>query len=188
MARPRSEDKRNSILAAAVRVIISQGTSAPTALIAKEASVSNGTLFVYFKTKAELFNQLYLELKTDMSSNLLQGLPAQASLRDQMHHMWLRWMTWARGNPDKRKALAVLATYEELTPETRKIAQTKMASLGALVEQCRMNGSLKDAPLPFVAAIMNSMGETTMDFMIQDPANAEKHCETGFNALWKALQ
>ncbi|MFX5718343.1 TetR/AcrR family transcriptional regulator, partial [Acinetobacter baumannii] len=41
MARPRSEDKRNAILAAAIRVIITQGLSAPTALIAHEAGVSN---------------------------------------------------------------------------------------------------------------------------------------------------
>jgi DNA-binding transcriptional regulator YbjK len=36
MARPRSEDKRNAIVAAATRVIVTHGLSAPTALIAQE--------------------------------------------------------------------------------------------------------------------------------------------------------
>lgn len=187
MARPRSDDKRNAIIAAAVRVIISHGLSAPTALIAKEAGVSNGTLFVYFKTKAELFNQLYLELKTEMSSTLLEGMPTNESIRNQVHHMWLRWMAWARANPNSRRALALLAVYEEMTPETRAIAQQKMASLGELLEQCRSKGALKDSPMPFVAQIMTAVAESTMDFMIQDPKNADKHCEAGFEAIWRAI-
>jgi AcrR family transcriptional regulator len=60
MSRPKSEDKRNPIMAAATRVIDTHGLSTPTALIAKEAGVPNGSLYTYFETKAELFNQLYI--------------------------------------------------------------------------------------------------------------------------------
>ncbi|RYD40674.1 MAG: TetR/AcrR family transcriptional regulator, partial [Verrucomicrobiaceae bacterium] len=52
MARPKSNDKRAAIMDAAVRVIVAQGLSAPTATIAKEAGISNGSLFTYFETKA----------------------------------------------------------------------------------------------------------------------------------------
>jgi hypothetical protein len=34
---------------------------------------------------------------------------------------------------------------------------------------------------------MNSLAETTMDFMIQDPANAKKHCKVGFESFWRAV-
>src|SRR5277367_2650870 len=88
MARPRSEDKRNALMAAATRVIVTHGLSAPTAMIAQEAGVSNGSLFTYFETKADLFNQLYLELKAGMASAALEGLPAKAELREQMFNLW----------------------------------------------------------------------------------------------------
>jgi AcrR family transcriptional regulator len=39
-------------MSAAIRVIASEGPGAPTATIAKEAGVSNGSLFTYFETKA----------------------------------------------------------------------------------------------------------------------------------------
>jgi hypothetical protein len=39
LVRLKSEDKRNTIMAAATRVIVTPGLSAPTALIAKEASL-----------------------------------------------------------------------------------------------------------------------------------------------------
>jgi AcrR family transcriptional regulator len=68
MSRPKSDEKRSAILDAATRIIVTQGLSAPTAGIAKEAGVANGSLFTYFETKTDLFNQLYLELKIEMAS------------------------------------------------------------------------------------------------------------------------
>ena len=47
MARPKSEDKRNAIMEAATRVIVAQGLGGPTATIAQEAGISNGSLFTY---------------------------------------------------------------------------------------------------------------------------------------------
>jgi AcrR family transcriptional regulator len=43
-------------MTAATRVIAAQGLSAPTAVIAREAGVANGSLFTYFETKADLIN------------------------------------------------------------------------------------------------------------------------------------
>jgi hypothetical protein len=34
---------------------------------------------------------------------------------------------------------------------------------------------------------MNSLAEATMDFMVQDPNNADKHCKAGFDALWRVI-
>jgi hypothetical protein len=47
-----------AMIEAGTRVIGTYGLSAPTAMIAKQAGVSNGLLFAYFETKADLLNQL----------------------------------------------------------------------------------------------------------------------------------
>jgi AcrR family transcriptional regulator len=187
MARPRSEDKRNAILGAATRVIVAHGLSAPTAMIAQEAGVANGSLFTYFETKADLFNELYLELKSTMASEALEGLPARAELRDQVFHIWSNWMGWAVSNPDKRRAMAQLGVSDEITPQTRAAAHQTMATIGQLLERTRANGPMREAPMGFVVAIMNSLADATMDFMVQDPSNAEKHLKLGFDALWRVL-
>ena len=92
-------------MAAATRVIAAQGLSAPTAVIAREAGISNGSLFTYFETKADLFNSLYLELKTGMAVASLEGVPASAPLLDQFATMWANWMRWATSHPEQRRAL-----------------------------------------------------------------------------------
>ena len=187
MARPRSEDKRNALMAAATRVIVTQGLRAPTAMIAQVAAVSNGSLFTYFETKADLFNQLYLELKAGMASAALEELPAKAELRKQFFHIWSNWMRRAVSNPEKRRALAQLSVSDEITPATRAAAHKTMTKIAELMERCRSNGPMRDAPMGFVSAIMSSLAEATMDYMVQDPANAKKHCKAGFDALWRVI-
>ncbi len=187
MARPRSEEKRNAIMAAATRVIITHGLSAPTAMIAQKAGVSNGSLFTYFKTKSDLFNELYLELKAEVASEALQGLPPGVELRDQLCHAWSKWMGWAVSNPEKRRALAQLGVSDEITPVSRASGHTTMARIGELLERSRAHGPLRNAPMGFVVALMNSLAEATMDFMVQDPTNAKKHCKAGFDALWRVV-
>ena len=180
MARPRSDEKRKAILEAATRVIVSQGLSAPTAAIAKEAGIANGSLFTYFETKADLFNHLYLELKAEMASAALKDLPQNAEL-------WRNWMNWAVAHPEKRRALAQLGVSGEITPETRVKSHNTMARIAELMEQSRGNGPMRDAPMGLVGALMNSVAEATMDYMVHDQKSEKKHCKAGFEALWRMM-
>ncbi len=174
-------------MTAATRLIVTQGLGTPTATIAKEAGVANGSLFTYFATKTELFNQLYLELKSGMASSALAGLPVETELREQFFHIWSNWMGWALSNPEKQSVLAQLGVSDEITPATRAAGDKVMAGICELMERSRANGPMRETPMGFVAAIMNSLAEATMSFMIQDPTNADKHCKVGFDALWRVL-
>jgi AcrR family transcriptional regulator len=174
-------------MSAAARVIAAQGLGAPTAVIAQEAGVANGSLFTYFETKADLFNQLYLELKAELAFVSLKGLPATADIRKQMFHMWSRSMDWAMANPEKRRALAQLGVSDEITPASRAAGHVTMAGVAELLERTRADGPLRNTPMAFVVAMMNAVGDATMDFMIADPANAKKHSKAGFDALWRVL-
>ena len=187
MARPRSDHKRNAIMSAATRVIASQGLGAATATIAKEASVSNGSLFTYFETKADLLNQLYLELKTEMAGATLDGLPPESDIRQQLFHVWTHWLRWATSCPEKRRALTHLEVSDEITPESRQQARQTMTHIARLLERSRENGPMRDAPLGFVASLMSALADATTDFIIREPTNADEHVRTAFEALWRIV-
>jgi AcrR family transcriptional regulator len=187
VARPRSEDKRNAMIEAATRVIGTYGLSAPTAMIAKQAGVSNGLLFAYFETKADLLNQLYVGLKAEMATVALDGLATESDIRTQMFHMWSRLLRWAISCPEKRRTLAHLYVSADITSETREKATDELAGVIQLVERGRENGPMHDAPLGLVAVLMTALLDATSDYMIQDPANADKHCLTAFNAFWRMI-
>jgi len=188
MPRPRSDEKRSAILEAATRVIVTQGLSAPTAGIAKEAGIANGSLFTYFETKTELFNQLYLELKSEMVATALKDVPADAELRKQLFQVWKNWTNWAVCFPEKRQALAQLSVSNEISTENRAAGHRMMVDIAELVERSRASGPMRKASLGFVLSLMNSVTEATMDYMTHDPENAKKYCKEGFDALWRMVE
>ncbi len=187
MARPKSDEKRQALLDAATRIIVTQGLSAPTAGIAREARVANGSLFTYFDTKNDLYNQLYLELKAEMASAAMIKRDPSANSREQLFQIWQRWMAWAVSYPDKRRALALLDVSDEITQESRVAGHRTMASVAGLLEDIRANGPMHKTPMIFVVAIMNSMAEATIAMMARDSAHARKRCIEGFDALWRSI-
>ena len=88
MAKPKSEDKRNAILSAATQVFAERGLSAPTAAITSAAGVAEGSLFTYFKTKDELINALYREIKLELADAMMSGFPRKKSVRHRVEHVW----------------------------------------------------------------------------------------------------
>ena len=187
MARPKSEDKRSAILAAATRVIAAQGLGAPTAAIAKAAGISNGSLFTYFETKHELFDQLYLDLKVEMASLAVAGLPTDSDPRTQVLHLWTHWLGWAKASPEKRRALAHLCVSDAITPTSRQIVGASFANVLHLLEGIRAAGPMREVPLAFVLSLMNALADATIDFAIQEPDRAEAHGRAAFEAFWRML-
>jgi AcrR family transcriptional regulator len=187
MARPRSADRRNAILAAAAQVIAVQGLGAPTAAIAKEAGVSNGSLFVYFDTKATLFNELYVALKAEMGAAALDGLPAEGDAREQVRHMWNQWLSWATSFPEKRRTLAQLEVSDDITAESHQIGSSALRGIADLLERNRADGPMRAAPLGFILTLANAIGDATVDAMIREPDLAESYARTAFDALWRIL-
>ncbi|MBI1285582.1 MAG: TetR family transcriptional regulator [Thiobacillus sp.] len=187
MARPRSEDKRNAILAATTDLVAEQGLGAATAEIAKRAGVPHGSVFTYFGTKSELLNAVYLELKTELINTVSAAMPAGDDTRLQLHHLWVSWTHWGASNPSKRRVLAQLSVSDQITELSRKAAYEGAGSSLALMRRASANGALRDAPLQYVGALVETSVATTTDFMIRDPAQADAFCKFGFEAVWRAL-
>ena len=187
MARPRSEDKRNAILAAATDLVAEQGLGAATAEIAKRAGVPHGSIFTYFGTKAELLNALYLELKSELTDTVSVAMPAGDDIRVQFHHLWVSWTHWGASNPAKRRALTQLSVSDQITELSRKAAYEAAGSSLELIKRASASGALRGAPLQYVGAFVETSAAVTMDFMIRDPARADDFCDFGFEAVWRAL-
>lgn len=172
---------------AAIGVIASHGLGAPTALIAKQAGVSNGSLFTYFPTKADLLNDLYVELKTESAAAALDSLPVRSDTREQMRHMWSHWLHWAAFHPDRHRALAHLGVSDDITPESHQAGRHAFAGVATLLERSRANGPMRDVPIGLFAALVTGVAEAAMDVMMRDPAGADAHCEDAFGAVWRMI-
>lgn len=187
MARPKSEDKRNAILAAAAEVIAELGLAAPTARIAKVAGVAEGTLFTYFANKDDLLNVLYLDIKAELREVMMATYPKHADVRERAQHVWNKFVDWGVAQPRRRRAMAQLAVSERLTEDTRATGMESFADINAMIQASVASGALRDHPPAFLSAIMSALAETTMDFIAREPASAQQYRQAGFEAFWNAI-
>lgn len=187
MARPKSDDKRNAILAAAVQVFAEEGLAAPTARIAKVAGVAEGTLFTYFSTKDELFNRLYVLLKGELRDVVTHSNPKDDLLKNHLRHAWNGYIHWGLKHPQKRKVIAQLGVSDRITEQSRAELANAFADFNQMLKGGIADGVLRDHPPSFAPAIMASLAETTMDFMARNKKQAGTYLDAGFEAYWNAI-
>lgn len=89
------------IFAATEKLIASVGLSnLSMQKIAKEAGISAGTIYIYFKSKDELLMSLANDLFQRFSNVLSESLDPTLSFFEQYRNMWLALWRYLRANPD----------------------------------------------------------------------------------------
>lgn len=188
MARPRSEEKRAALLDAAIQVIAERGLSAtPTSAISTAAGVAEGSLFTYFKTKDELVNALYLELKREMAEVLMTSFPHKAEVRQQFRHVWDNYVLWGVDNQQKKRVMDQLTHSAQITAESREAGVQPFLGILQILQQNIDNKLLRNYPVQFIAASMNSLAEMTMDFILQYPKDELRYRKSGFDMFWNGV-
>lgn len=99
-------DKRELLLEAATKLFVERGLHAtPTSAISKEAGVSAGILFHYFKTKDDLIDELYVSIKKEYTSSIMSELHKIHSDLGKLRLIWSNSWSWAIENDLKFKFL-----------------------------------------------------------------------------------
>ena len=189
MARPKSQDKRNAILEAAVRVFAKRGlTAAPTSEISKQAGVAEGTLFTYFETKDDLINALYRELKLELADAMMSGFPRKKSVRVRLGHVWDCYVNWGVANPEQRKVLAQLTVSEVLTKESRDAAGAPFVEFQTTIRDAiEQRVFRKDLPAELISKSLVALGEATIDLTVSKSSKSNKYRDSGFQMFWAGI-
>ena len=188
MARPKSDDKRQAIIAAAIQVFAENGLSAtPTSAISKAAGVAEGTLFTYFSTKNDLINALYRSFKVELAELLMSEFPREKDVRSKLQHLWDAYVSWGVAHPQKLKVMMLLRVSEALTAESKAIGYEPFSEVEQMARDSIAQRVLRDQPVEFLAAVMGNLAETTMAFMANDVKAADTYRQAGFEMLWRGV-
>jgi len=102
-------DKRELLLEAATKLFVERGLHAtPTSAISKEAGVSAGILFHYFKTKDDLIDELYVSIKKEYTSSIMNEIDKIHSDVGKIRLIWSNSWNWAIDNNLKFRFLLQL--------------------------------------------------------------------------------
>jgi AcrR family transcriptional regulator len=187
MSRPRSDNKRDRILSAAIRVFAERGLSAPTSAISKAAEVAEGTLFTYFETKDDLVNALYREIKLELAGVMMSDFARKKDVRSKLRHIWNAYVNWGVAQPDRRRLLAYLKVSDRLTEETKAVGYAPFAEIQVMAREAIAQNLFKDLPLEFITEAMEALAQTTMELMASYSSKAGKYRAFGFEMLWNGI-
>jgi len=187
MARAKCGDKHNAILSAATQVFAERGLGAATSAISSAAGVAEGTLFKYFSTKDELLNALYREIKVDLADVMMSGFPRKKSVRHRLQHVWEQFVEWGVQNPMQQRVLSQIELWGGLTEESKSAWMAPFVEIQKTVEDAMAERIFKDLPEPCIAATVRALSEMTTELVRQNPKEAEKYRNAGFEILWAGI-
>ena len=129
MARPKSEDKRNAILDAATRLFAERGlTAAPTSRDIKTSWRRRGDSVYVLRTKDDLINALYREIKLELADAMMSDFPRKKNVGTRMRHVWDRYVNWGIANPKQRKVLGQLTVSEVVVRQNEIVSSHEVKS------------------------------------------------------------
>ncbi|BDD09622.1 TetR family transcriptional regulator [Fulvitalea axinellae] len=184
-------EKKEAIVEAALRLFCTegfQGTS--TAKISKEAGVATGTLFLYFKSKDELINKLYIEAKRRMFEAITKGLDSNWPVCEQFEHLWTNLAMWA----EKDFWAFKFANQYKYSPYIDKLSQEEVAESFAFAQNLIAKAEEEDlfGPLPtefymklFFTVLVESVGYIVSEKLKGE--EKERFVKNAFEAAWKSI-
>jgi len=188
MAGPKIADKQKAIVEAAVTVFSSRGFwNTPTSLVSKTAGVADGTLFNYFETKDDLINEVYLDIKRELAVSLLDGLSAEASIKDKMRHIWNRYIEWGVQHPEKFKVLRQIGESFELDETVRAQGKEPFIELERIAHESIEKGELRDYPVEYLGALIENQATMTIQFIAMSDDSPVDYTTIGFDILWNGV-
>ncbi|MCK5027990.1 MAG: TetR/AcrR family transcriptional regulator [Bacteroidales bacterium] len=138
-------NKKDNILKAALKLFVEQGEQASSMKwIAKEAKCGIGTMYNYFQSKDELINELYVEIKTKLFTNILEELNHSAPVKQQFVETWLKAMNFAVSNPLEYTFLEIFSHSPKISKQASDEVNELIYPVLEIFEKGKKEGIIKD--------------------------------------------
>jgi len=184
------DDRANHILEVTIRLLAEEGLGVPTARVAREAGIANGTLFNLFPTKQVLFDAVYLRLKGEMVA-LFGALNAGASdLSGALQSAWRDYIRWGLSEPRRHRAMKLLKGGGAVSASAIAEAEQLFGATACVVEAEMAAGVLRPIGFDHFSRLAEAEADVAIG-MAHDrqlPADAvERVIDHGFAVLMKGL-
>ncbi|MBX3481955.1 TetR/AcrR family transcriptional regulator [Phenylobacterium sp.] len=151
--RTKDETKAQDILQATLDEVRDVGLAGLSVeAVARRAGVATGTVYVYFKGKDALLDQLYLRTKQKFATQVLRddGGPIRAAFT----RMTIAYVDYVIENAAELVFMSQMANSPYLTAETREQAAIGLRPLAALLERGKAEHLLKDIDTGWMATFL----------------------------------
>ncbi|NRT15416.1 AcrR family transcriptional regulator [Flavobacterium sp. 28A] len=141
----KSKDKRTALLKATLGLVNNGGIqSASMAKVAKIANVSPATIYLYFESKQDLVNQLYLDVKTTFAKAAFKEYKPENPVKESFEKIWLAMADYKLNYKEDASFLSQCDNTPMIDEVTRQKGLKEMVPLFDLWEQGKKYGIIKN--------------------------------------------
>ena len=182
-------DKARLLLDTAIRLFSERGFwDTPTALIAKEAGVANGTLFNYFGSKSALIEGVYLSLKQEWADHIAAADITGDTLVQRLKECWKRSIEWPVANPERYALLEQLKLSEEISRGISVGGANMFASAMALFAEAGEAGLIRNLPGELIqASAFGQICATVQHITHSGASDINEISATSFDMFWRGI-
>jgi len=182
-------DKRQQLIKSATKLFVENGFEhTPTSKISKEAGVATGTLFTYFKSKEDLINKVYFEIKKEMHVDVNSHLEISEDIVESFRSLWINLMNWGYKNPLKAQFMERFHGSVYVTKISPNQLQTNTDKGTRLVEKVIKNKLIKNLSFDVFESLTNSIFYSFVKKAIQKKKLDKNFLELSWNVYWDAIR
>jgi len=183
-------DKRKAILDASLKLFCLkcfQDTS--TASISNEAGIATGTLFLYFESKEDLVNELYLECKGEYAQYVEEGVWDKATFKAQLKHIWERGTEWCLKNQEKIQFMTQFSSSPYITKLTREKAMNSLNLMNEVLEKAITRKEVTTSSIELLSRTLNGYFHNARMFLLESPnsRHLKKWQDEIFDLIWTGI-
>ncbi|MBN1821137.1 MAG: TetR/AcrR family transcriptional regulator [Prolixibacteraceae bacterium] len=185
------KDKREQILETSLKLFVERGFhNTPTSLIAKEAGVATGTLFHYFKTKEELINSLYLEIKDDMIAVLVNKIDTHDTIKAKLKQVFMNSVFWAFNKPFQQLFFMQYSHSPYIDQITKDQGMQRFSGILEIIEDGKKTEILKNISTALLFEMAQGFINGTIKYFRenQQKLKDQTELENAFSAFWDGIK
>ncbi len=116
--------------------------------VAKAAKLATGTLYIYFKNKEVLINELYYHLKKNKTLKMLEVFDAKDPFQVAFKKLWINYFNISLAEPERMKFIEQYTHTSYLTSKTKQQGDQLLKPLEVFLASGIKQGMVKEASCP----------------------------------------
>lgn len=153
MPKPKDERKVTELISAARKLVITTGfTGLKMADVAAQAGIATGTLYVYYKGKEDLINDVYRHTKSEVIATLLNPAHATGDFYTTFRNMWHAYFTFCYEQPEKMLFTEQFVYSGYIDDALIAEMEKQLEPMDQLIAYGSQQGILKPLPVDLVKA------------------------------------
>lgn len=188
--KPKDEKKLDAVVAATCRMAAERGLLGLTlGEIAQAAGVATSTLYVYFASKDELFNEVYRRAKREAMAFYDGEADPGAPIKSRVRTVWNRMLDHRLRRHDEVSFMEQFTGSAYMTDESRAYTLKLGEGLLRIVADGQAQEILKPVPVPFLASFfIGSVRETARLIRSGSIRDDEASRAVAFQLCWDGVR